>query len=254
MKATRIAFFCLLLAAAFSPPSSAVSPPNEEAFIQANQAFQENRFAEAAAGYQALVEGGHRNGHLFYNLGNAYLRRGDLGRAILNYERARLFIPRDPDLNYNLRFARDQVQDALPATGTLLKAVFFWLDSVNLEELFWVFAIPNALLFAVLFVRLFHRPEWTFYLLLIVAVTWLVAGASLAVKWYTIRHDRRAVILSEEVDIRSGPHRQETVLFKLHQGAVVKYERGEDGWALIRLADDKRGWLEAASLERVNVF
>ena len=224
----------------------------EEYFYKANQNYKENHFGEAVAGYRELIAKGYRNGHLYYNLGNAYLRLNDLGRAILNYERARLFIPRDADLNYNLRFARDQIRDALPASASFLRATFFWLDTFNVRELFWLFVIPNTLLFAVLFIRLFHRVEWTFYILLIFAILWIVAGTSLCVKWVSSAHDNRAVVLSEEVNIRSGPHQQDTVLFKLHPGAVVIHERTEDGWALIRLSDDKRGWLEAPAIERVS--
>ncbi|MCP3954597.1 MAG: SH3 domain-containing protein [Desulfobacterales bacterium] len=223
----------------------------EKSLFKANQAYQEKRFKAAVKGYEDLLAKGHCNGHLYYNLGNAYLRSDDLGHAVLNFERARLFMPRDADLNYNLRFARDQVTDALPASGSFLEAMFFWLDDFNLVELFWFFVLPNTLLFAVLFIRLFHRAEWTFYLLLVFAVVWTITGTALVVKLNSLGHDNRAVVLNEEADVRSGPHGQDTVLFKLHQGAVVIHERLEDGWALIRLSDDKRGWLEAPAVERI---
>ena len=63
--------------------------------------------------------------------------------------------------------------------------------------------------------------------------------------------DARAVILKKEVDVLSGPDPNDTVLFKLHEGAIVKHERLEDGWALVQVSEEKRGWVPAKDLERI---
>ena len=57
-------------------------------FTKANQEYAQDHFKEAIAGYEALVHEGQWNANLFYDLGNAYFRTRDFGRAILNYERA----------------------------------------------------------------------------------------------------------------------------------------------------------------------
>ena len=57
-------------------------------FAKANQEYAQGHFKEAIAGYEALVRAGQWNANLFYDLGNAYFRTRDFGRAILNYERA----------------------------------------------------------------------------------------------------------------------------------------------------------------------
>ena len=63
-------------------------------------------YAEAAQQYEYLVkEEGLRNGHLFYNVGNSWFMAGDVGRAILNYRRAELFMPNNADLQHNLKAA-----------------------------------------------------------------------------------------------------------------------------------------------------
>ena len=43
----------------------------EEIFFKANQAYKDGRFEEAVKGYTDLLNMGHGNGHLFFNLGNA---------------------------------------------------------------------------------------------------------------------------------------------------------------------------------------
>ena len=64
----------------------------EELFFKANQAYKQGQFQDAIIAYRQLIESGHSNGHLYYNLGNCYMRLGQVGAAILSYERARLLL------------------------------------------------------------------------------------------------------------------------------------------------------------------
>jgi hypothetical protein len=59
------------------------------------------------------------------------------------------------------------------------------------------------------------------------------------------------VILVEENDVLAGPDSGDTVLFKLHEGAIIQQERTEDGWSLIRISGGKRGWVKSADIEKV---
>jgi len=223
----------------------------EEIFFRANQAYKEGRFQEAVNGYRQLIESGHGKGHIYYNLGNGYVRLDELGEAILNYERARLVLPRDADLDFNLRYARDQIQDVLPRSSDFVSMTFFWLESLNLGELFWSFAVLNVVSWGILLLRIFYRPEWSYYLLLVISILWFISGVSFGVKWYQIERDDRAVVLQKEVNVLAGPDSGDTILFKLHEGTIVHSERSEDGWTLIQLTEGKRGWLRAEAIERI---
>ena len=197
----------------------------EEVFFEANQAYKQGRYQRAVDDYRRLIRAGYGNGHIYYNLANAYIRLNKLGEAILNYERARLVLPRDADLDFNSRYARDQVQDLISP--------------------------PPALLDMTLLARIFFLTELTYYLFLVLLVFWLIAGVSFGSKWYQVKHDDRSVILMKEANVLAGPHGQDTVLFRLHEGTIVHHERSEDGWSLIRLPDKKRGWIKADALEDI---
>ncbi|MCF8128113.1 MAG: tetratricopeptide repeat protein [Deltaproteobacteria bacterium] len=223
----------------------------EEIFLQANQDYREGKFQEAVKGYEQLISNDHDGPRIQYNLGNAWFRMDELGRAILAYERARVAMPRDADLNFNLAHAQDQVVDAISPSRGFFSMAFFWLPMVGASELFWCFAVLNFLLWTALLIRLFHRSEWLFYTLLLVLCLWLLTGLSLGMKWAQVHNDQRAVILKKEVAVLAGPHEGDTILFKLHEGAIVEQERSEDGWRLIRLPDKKRGWLPEEALELI---
>jgi len=123
----KLLIFILLLYFSGGSCFAADKPSAEELYFEANRAYKEDRYPEAIDGYLQLIGQGYVNGHLYYNLGNAYFRAGQIGRAILNYKRARLLIPRDADLNFNLHYALDQTQDAISADQNFLNQAFFWL-------------------------------------------------------------------------------------------------------------------------------
>ena len=78
-----------------------------------NALYEDGRYEQAARSFQQLVDKGYGDPVLYYNLGNAYFKQGDIGRAILNYLRAERLAPRDDDIRTNLDFARSQTLDLL---------------------------------------------------------------------------------------------------------------------------------------------
>ena len=223
----------------------------QEDFFEANRAYKNDQFQEAIDGYLKLIENGFKNGHIYYNLGNAYFRIGDLGRAILFLERAHLLIPRDDDLLFNLAHARNQAVDDIGDVRTFLLNDFLGLDSLNLYEAFFAFTILNVLFFFVLGTRLYKKTEWSYYLSIFLVIFIGIGVCALALKWYGYTTDNRAVVLADEVEVRAGPDPNDTVLFKIHEGAVVRHERSEAGWVLLHLSKNKRGWARSKQLERI---
>jgi tetratricopeptide (TPR) repeat protein len=227
------------------------SGESEELFFSSNQAYKQGRFQEAIDGYEQLLRSGHKYGTLYYNLGNAYFRLDQLGRAILNYERARLLMPGDADLNFNINYARDKTLDAVSESPNLVSMTFFWLKDLSLDKLLKIFAFLNLLFWTVLLIRLFFKFEFTYYASIVSLILWIIAGTSFGLKYYQLNTDNRAVILKQEVKILAGPDISDTVLFNLHAGTIVHRERSEDGWSLISLPDKKRGWVRAEAIESV---
>ena len=76
-------------AAAPAPATQTAAPPQSQPQPQA---------PPSESGYSAAA---------LYNLANAYARSGKPGFAVLNYERARLLDPNDPDIDANLRHVRE---------------------------------------------------------------------------------------------------------------------------------------------------
>ena len=249
MKGLFVLFmsYFMILLPAFSGAADR-SDEKEDLFYRANQLYKEGRYSEAVDGYLQLNKSVIDNGHLYYNLGNAYFRLEQLGHAVLCYERARLLMPRDADLDYNLRYVRQQTRDIIEDDRDSLSMPLFWLDSMTLDEVFWIFAVFNGIFWTALILRLYLKMEWSYYLVVISLAVWIISGVSFGRKWFVIRTDDRAVILDKEVNVLSGPDADDTVLFRLHAGTIVRFEREEDGWSVVSMHDKKRGWVEAHSV------
>src|SRR5947199_508011 len=131
--------------------SSARAQPDAD-FFKANQEFSQGHFKEAISGYEALVQTHEWSANLFYDLGNAYFRIGDFGRAILNYERALALDRHHPEATANLQIARDEAH-ALELRPTWPER-YLQFASVNQYSIaaavaFWMAAFcVTALIFA----------------------------------------------------------------------------------------------------------
>src|SRR4029453_4652909 len=77
-------------------------------FFRGNALYADGRYADAAAAYEQILAKAGATTSTYFNLGTAYLKENQLGRAVLAYERAARLAPGDPDLRANLAFAREQ--------------------------------------------------------------------------------------------------------------------------------------------------
>src|SRR5206468_4104202 len=74
------------------------------AFDAANKLYEQGNYPAAAAAYEQLIQSGQRSETLYFNLGDAWFKAGQLGRAIAAWRQAEFLSPRDPALRFNLQF------------------------------------------------------------------------------------------------------------------------------------------------------
>ena len=85
-----------------------------QGYNEGNELYRQGDYFEAAARYENVLKQGIRNGFLYYNLGNAYFKAGEIGRSVLAYERALRLVPGDEDVRVNLRFVNAMKVDREP--------------------------------------------------------------------------------------------------------------------------------------------
>jgi tetratricopeptide (TPR) repeat protein len=258
VTATPILWLALLAAAPSAPETPAAAPAAArlpaEAWVQAKAAYEEGDYRQAVELYRGLLEQGHDGGRLHFNLGNAFLRNGELGRAIASYLRGRSRLPRDQDLRANLEFARQSARDAIapPAPTPLVATLFFWHFACSRAELTWLVAVLNLALWSALALHLW-RPQLpgskgaaTVLLVLLVAT-----GGSLAMRH--LRPAQTVVVVPQEVSAHAAPDTESVTRFKLHAGSELELRGRRDGWLRIALPDGEQAWIQAEWAEIVEI-
>jgi tetratricopeptide (TPR) repeat protein len=233
----------LLLSLIFWTPCPASD--HARAFFSAIESYKQGDYAAAAAQFEALAQSGVRSGPLFYNLGNACLKDGRLGPAILWYERALKLMPNDPDLRFNLQHARSQARDAPSDDGqaSLLRILFFWKDHLG-ESAVWMLALIFNLIFWVMagvWYMTGHRG-WI-RAALAAGLPALIFAAVAASDLYAGGRPSAGIVLPDRIAIRSGLEDDSTELFVLHAGAAVRILDRRGHHYLVRFTSEKIGWV-----------
>ncbi len=244
---------CLLLQHNCLPARETGSADPSHLFIEANDAYRQADYQTAIRQYEQIAAAGISNGEIFYNLGNAYLKSDKLGKALLNYFKAEMLIPRDGDLQSNLAYARGLTRDKIECRGLVpaLMNFCFWYSKLNAAELATCFLIMNFVFWGVLTVRMFYKREIVTVIMYILIFFTILLGASTAVKLYNQYFSQRGIVTGTEIMVRSGNSINDTVLFKLHEGTEFSWQQENDGWVKILLCDGKKGWVQKQVVEKI---
>ena len=82
----------------------------EPFFIQGNTHYQNGQYREAIESYESVLQAGFTSPELYYNLGNAYFKLDERGKAVLYFEKAKKLAPRDADIaQETLEMTRNQI-------------------------------------------------------------------------------------------------------------------------------------------------
>lgn len=241
-------FLRLFVILFFSVAASAFAD-NASDFAQANQEYAAGHFQEAGEGYAALVRAGQSNPTLFYNLANAYYRRGDLARAILNYERVLALDPHHAEATANLQFVRDQTR-ALELAQTPVERV---LSSASLTFYVWLAVIAFWFGAFAITALLFRRS--TAKTIAAVGAFLLCGGAIYAV--YMLENGSNgqslAIVTGKNIEARLATADNANSILALPPGSEVKILSTRGDWSYAALPNNLRGWIPTKSAESVRM-
>lgn len=213
----------------------------------ANQAFDQGKFAEAKGAYEKMIEGGAGSANVYYNLANADFRLGAAGPAILNYERALALHPRHPEAQANLKLLREQNGSRLLPVS--LNARLAAMLSPNT----WIILATASgwvVLFGVVLI-ITSRSEDKFGLWTVSLASAAVCAVALVCTWNISNDQALAVITAKQTEARLAPAQSAGVAEALPAGSQVRVlsERGE--WIYCELPGMGRGWIPEGAVERV---
>ncbi len=228
-----------------------------DALAAGNPREAKTLYLQALLRFEKIVNaGGIRNGRLFYDMGNAYFRRGELGKAILYYKRAEKLIPTDSHLRQNLEYARSLRRDKIKEkTKSRFPGTFFFRSYVlNLKTKFILFIIffDTFWILALMTLRLKRNLP----LKVGIYGTGILAAAlllSFSLSSFLGEKYKEGVIISAQVLARKGDGESYRPSFRepLHQGTEFILLEKRVGWWHIQLPDGREGWIPGRDAESV---
>jgi hypothetical protein len=237
----------------------------DDAWKRGNDAYLRGDYAAAIAAYEQLDRENVVSSDLVYNLGNAYDRSGQVGRAIWAWERALALDPDADDARYNLEQARKatarRVHDKIE--GADREPV--WIRAVTeltLSTETWLFLALYGAFFVALALRLRVRrartvgaadsDDGTIYgaVAVILGVA-MVLSSALLVGRVALDRVPFAIVLPDEVPVKEGADANYKTTFDVHAGLRVRLLDHDQDWVRIRLANGLEGWVRDRDVGRL---
>ncbi len=241
MKAFLILWFALtLLVQAGAPP-----------FLLAQWSAEKGEWEQAISRYStALLEEGP-SASVYYNLGYCHQQAGDVGRAVLAYERSLALSPRAVDTQNNLTLLRQEL--SLPDAKILARDLPAWIAWFSRDEWFVVFLVSSV------FLVVFFWGAWLSSRrntrLLCFALSACACAAMTGSAWVVKQRaseDRLAVVLAADQALQLSPFPTSEKVTSCPLGSVVSLLQEQGDYVFAELTPGHtRGWLRKDSLEKI---
>jgi len=221
-------------------------------FVAGNLAYQDGDYGRAITEYESVLRSGMENGALYYNLANSYFKKDKVGKAVLNYERAKQFLPRDGDLDFNYQYTVAQARKTFSEgkKGIVEKLMDKHAAFYTEAEMAWIIVALSFLVAATHLLSLYGK--WPLRrrrgVLSLLAACLIVFVFSFVVK---VQGQEDLAIVTGRADARFEPRADATSHFILGEGEKIKVLKVEEGWAKIERPDGKSGWLPQEVFEYI---
>lgn len=261
MNMKRYITYCIILIAttlsAFAMPVST---------NRADSLYMCNEYHLAIKTYEDAITKYGASSDMYYNLGNAYYKADNLGKAILNYERALKLDAGHDDAKYNLSFVKNKIVDKLPDNRNFITRVF---DSViySISSNAWAYlslVILVLLLVSIAsyiyFERVYIRKIGFFGSIVLLVVLFGTISCSIVSAMHSCSN-KDAIVLDEAVMLSTSPREplsraEEAIL--LHEGAKVEIidsiQMPNDSicrlWYEVKVNND-RAWIKSLAVEKI---
>jgi tetratricopeptide (TPR) repeat protein len=228
-----------------------------ELFKEGNNFYTKGNYKDALKTYQQILDEGYQSAAVYFNMGNASYKLGEIPSAILYYEKAHKLAPGDDDINFNIRFANLKTTDKIDEIPEFFlsswwRKFILGLSLSTLSVLSVVFVIAaSVILILYFFSNSVSVKKLSFYasvtLFSLGLLTLFVSGRQAS---YFDDH-KQAIIFNPAVSVKNGPLDNSGTLFILHEGTRVDVLENDGSWTKIRLANGNQGWIKGNDVKEI---
>jgi hypothetical protein len=216
----------------------------------AEESFKKGDFQKTIEIYESLIEIEKiKDPYVYYNLSNAYYRAGNIGKAILNIEKALKLAPRDKDIKENAKFLHTETGQKREQSIEDILLKHFSLNEITIA--LSIFVILFLLSLSVFLLKRNTSVKRTAILFVIFLIICLPLVVLKGCDEFSVK---KAIVLSSSV-VRSGPGENNPEIFRISEGKVVNIISEIGDWININAkSKDKNvsGWIETKNIGSIN--
>lgn len=251
-------FILLLFAVILVRATSVRASEYDAQWDRANTAYMNGDWAGATAIYDSIEKAGMASVKLYYNMGGAYFKNGQIGKAVLYYNKALRIDPTDEDTQYNLRVANGYVKDQIEVVPEFF--VSRWVRSVRtaVNSNTWavISLVSGLLMLVALMVYLLPLGltlrKVGFSLAVVMGALTLLSVNFASEQRRNALHSSDAIVMLGAAPVKSSPDRTSKDIFVIHEGTQVTVLDRLGDWCQVSIADGNKGWLPASSIELID--
>ena len=241
-----------------TPDKRALYADAQAVFLQGLQQEGDQRrqtMRKAAQRFLYLVERFNiKNGHLYFNIGNAYYYAGEKGKALRYYRKAERLIPNSWELQRNMEQVETELHLQPPPRNwqvELMQAFFFWHYLLDHPQKRLIAVSLFVLVWILLIIRLFRKSLLIHLLLFAVLIMEIGIGTSFAISSYQLIDQKRGLVTRTETVARKGPGTTYDPAFDqaLTEGTEFEIVERKERWWKVQSQGGEIFWLRAADIE-----
>lgn len=227
--------------------SSGIANSTEAKFQECNRNYSTGDFQAAVSCYTEIAVSSGFSAAVEYNLANAYAQLGQVGPAILHYERAVRLAPGDSDISGNLSFLRKE-SGLFPAEKSLSETIlhFFTLEKSATLALGSMLLLTGLTLITILKK---NKPANVFRTLIILFSFFTVL--SLFLCWKKYQSYNPSIVIDQNSRLLISPFEGSRQLGAIDSGRMVNPIKTHGNYSYVIDETGKKGWLPSTSIAPV---
>lgn len=234
---------------------------------RADSAYNAENYREAIELYNEAINVDGAGTNVYYNLGNAYYRNEQIGKAVISYERALRIDPTNSDACQNLQFVRSRIQDRPEDDSAFLSNVHNGIIAFMTANAWaWTALTIFVLLLGAIALYIFapgttlRKTGFFGGIILLFVFGYSLYVASEATE--RAQSHETAVVIVPMTQLNSAPRAaagSDTRVIPIHEGTMVEIidsvptpdDPVSPMWYNVKINNSTRAWLRASDVERI---
>lgn len=229
----------------------------QDKFAKANNAYNSADNKQAISLYKEILSDGNESADLYLNLGNAYYKNGELGSAIVSYERGLKIDNTHTLLRQNLEYANKQIKTPITEIPDFFLSRYWRNVVISLGSTGWAvlqillltmiaFGVGIWLLSAQLRIK-----QLAFYSLILIIPILLLSILAGMQRYQSDRKSTHGIVVSDSSQLRTGASPQSELIIDISEGVKVELKDSIGEFYKVQLIDKEIGWISTKDIKAI---